>query len=300
MFMPLAARLSTLTHRPDFRAHPVKASAKRAFYHARWRVRDSPWSLSFLDDYTLDVPKGGCGALIYYQGLSEPPVAAFITRYLKPGMTFVDVGAHFGEYSVLASSLVGSSGSVHAFEPAPMMFGFLQRNIEQNRLWNVHAHDEAVGDHNGEISFTVCAEPGLSRLMLDGHGLRPGTSREEITVPVIRLDEWARTVPTPVALIKADIEGVELLALRGAEGLMRQPDDEAPAWIFEYEPASWADFGHTIEAAHDFLTSCGYGLYAFTEEHGIFPIRADEAFEASRAFGTDLLALKPAHVAAFA
>ena len=56
-------------------------------------------------------PKGGAGALIYYQGYSEPETARFLTAFLKPGMTFWDVGAHIGEYSLLAARCVGGAGS---------------------------------------------------------------------------------------------------------------------------------------------------------------------------------------------
>lgn len=296
MSASLSVRLSTLTHRADFRAHPLKASAKRAFYHARWRITDSPWSLSFLNEYTLEVPKGGGGALIFYQGSSEPEVTAFLRRFLKPGMLFVDVGAHFGEYSVLASSLVGPTGAVHSFEPSPSVYAYLRRNIDKNHLLNVYIHQEAISDRRSNVLFTVCSEPSLSRVLLDSRGLRPGQSSQQITVHSVRLDEWGKELSASISLIKADIEGLELPALRGASGLLAELGPRAPAWIFEYEPPNWADYGHTIEEAHDLLGHYGYGLYSFGPARGLFEVDPTQALQASKLFGNNLLALKPDHL----
>jgi hypothetical protein len=68
------------------------------------------------------VASGGSGALIYYQGSSEPETADFIKQVLKPGMVFVDVGAHLGEYSILTGAILWRNpASLQGAERAPIL-----------------------------------------------------------------------------------------------------------------------------------------------------------------------------------
>ena len=105
--------------RSDFREHPIRALSLRAAWKVRWAVTREPWSLRLPTGQRILVLKSGAGALIYYQGFSEPETADFLLRFLGTGMCFLDVGAHIGEYSLLAAPIVGAAGSVHAFEPNP-------------------------------------------------------------------------------------------------------------------------------------------------------------------------------------
>src|SRR5262245_42588667 len=57
------------------------------------------------------------GRRVLLNGYSEPDYALFLDRFLRPGMTYVDVGANFGQYVLMAAKRVGSTGAVHAFEP---------------------------------------------------------------------------------------------------------------------------------------------------------------------------------------
>src|SRR5665213_715101 len=125
----LSAKLSRLRQRPDFRRNPVAAIRRRLWWRLRWAVSGQPWKIRLRNDIDMVAPKGGAGALIYYQGYSEPETARFLTAFLKSGMTFWDVGAHIGEYSLLAARSVGSVGHVHAFEQQPKVFEFLLRNV---------------------------------------------------------------------------------------------------------------------------------------------------------------------------
>jgi hypothetical protein len=62
---------------------------------------------------------------------SEIRLSKFLTRHLKPGEIFIDVGAHHGYYSLLASSLVGEDGKVHSIEASQHSFNLLQYNTIQ-------------------------------------------------------------------------------------------------------------------------------------------------------------------------
>jgi 16S rRNA C967 or C1407 C5-methylase (RsmB/RsmF family) len=69
----------------------------------------------------------------------------WLTKFLKPGMTVMDVGANQGIYTTAAARAVGRSGRVYAFEPAPSELKKLRANIKINRLRNVAVIESAVG-----------------------------------------------------------------------------------------------------------------------------------------------------------
>src|SRR5438034_4170766 len=72
---------------------------------------------------------------IWRYGFFEDDVCLFLLRTLAPGMVFVDVGAHFGFFTLLASELVGEAGRVVALEPMPRTFTQLSRNTSHNASW---------------------------------------------------------------------------------------------------------------------------------------------------------------------
>ena len=116
------------------------------------------------DDLEVLAPKGGAGALIYYLGYSEPETAAFVQSFLKPGMVFWDVGAHIGEYSLLAARQVGREGKVEAIEPQPAIRHFLKTNIELNGFQNIRVHGYAASAQRGEATLVLSQEPSMAHL----------------------------------------------------------------------------------------------------------------------------------------
>src|SRR5262249_52484605 len=70
----------------------------------------------------------------YFEGGGEPEVQAALTEQLRPGMTFYDVGANIGFFSLLAARILGENGRVIAFEADPEIAVRLQENVSRNRL----------------------------------------------------------------------------------------------------------------------------------------------------------------------
>ena len=77
----------------------------------------------------------------------------FFKRCVRPGMTVFDVGANKGQMALLFASLVGASGRVVAFEPAPAEFSSLERNVRINRLTHVRLLQVAASDVDRELLF---------------------------------------------------------------------------------------------------------------------------------------------------
>lgn len=175
----------------------------------------------------------------WWLGSFEHKKQTRIASALKPGSIFYDIGANAGFYSLLAASLV-SPGKVYAFEPLPRNVSYLRRHLELNETSNVEVLDLAVSDRTGTAFF----EEAACRLM--GHLAQEGTlSVRTATLDSLLFEEKI----SPPTVVKIDIEGAELLALRGASECIQR-----------YRPVIFlATHGHEVhEACRQLLESWGY------------------------------------------
>jgi FkbM family methyltransferase len=196
------------------------------------------------------------GRTVYFHGTSEPALARFIGRALKPGMTFIDAGANLGEFAIRGARRVGPTGRVVALEASPTTAEHLERNVCFNRLGNVQVVRAAVCDHDAPQSFHL------------GRGRDSGSSSlstphdyvgETIVVEGIRLDTLAKMVGLlGVDYIKLDVEGAELTALQGAIGLLSGPNP--PTIAFEYNPEVARRAGWELDEIARLLGGMGYTL----------------------------------------
>ncbi|MGH9545463.1 MAG: FkbM family methyltransferase [Terriglobales bacterium] len=126
---------------------------------------------------------------------------------VRQGSVVYDIGANVGFYTLLASKLVGRSGQVYAFEPAPRNCRLLQRHLEMNGVDNVSVVQMAVFSTNGEALFDSSANHSM------GHLAACGT----LKVPTIAIDRFVfdQAMPAP-EVIKIDVEGAELEVLKGS------------------------------------------------------------------------------------
>jgi FkbM family methyltransferase len=258
--------LRRLRDRPDFRRHPLRALGRRVWWHLRWRLTGRLWTRTWQDGLKIALPKGGPAALIYYQGHSEPETAALVRALLAPGMAFVDVGAHIGEYTLLAARRVGESGEVHAFEPDARVHEVLVENIRLNGLERiVRSHPWAVSDADGEADLRLGAEPALSALATSSP---PGAaSPDGPRVRTVTLDSYV--AGRRVDLVKIDVEGAEMLVVRGARRLLARPSREAPILVFECAAHNYARFGYAPSDLFGLLADAGYSLWRYDAPQGL-------------------------------
>ena len=224
-----------------------------------------PWILKLRDNIRIGVPKGGAGALIFYQGLSEPENIKFILRFLKPGMVFWDIGAHIGEFSLLAARAVGEKGEVHAFEPNPENFDLLSYNIQMNNLKNKNMLNPLiVFGTDDELYFEIFQEPSISCVRPDS--LVPATTpTKRIRVPSVRLDDYYFKQGRRVDLIKIDTEGSELSVLRGMRQLLSLAPKEASVLVFECLPINYNRFGYNSSDLLSFLRGFHYTIQCYQD-----------------------------------
>lgn len=98
------------------------------------------------------------GRQIYVDRSFDPNEFYLLDQLLEKGMTFIDVGANVGVYSLFAARKVGASGQVIAFEPSRRESLALQRNLDINRISNVSLHALAVGQFGGSEVLHVADE----------------------------------------------------------------------------------------------------------------------------------------------
>ncbi|HET8676247.1 MAG TPA: FkbM family methyltransferase [Blastocatellia bacterium] len=193
---------------------------------------------------------------VCFMGRYEPQQSALLQRLLQPGMTFVDVGANWGYFTLLAAHLVGGGGRIIGLEPDPRIFRLLQSNLVRNNLSHVTALQLAAMDKNGVVNLSGYVEErenwGLSRVVREAVDDSPLFSVEARQLDGV-LDEQ---MIGQVDVLKMDIEGAEKLALRGMEeGLARQ---RYRSILLEVHPSILAEQGHSTKDVLDILLSYGY------------------------------------------
>lgn len=204
---------------------------------------------------------------IVYGGMPEPALARAIRAVLAPGDIFLDIGANFGYYALLAATLVGPQGAVHAFEPQPQVAWLLRRNAMDNHLRQLTVHQLALSDQAGLVTMyvPVGAQSGLATLRPEARW-RSAHAARLIQVQMARLDDWARERGLgPVRALKLDAEGYELAILRGATELL---DRCRPVVFFEADDDT-AD-------PRPLLADLGYRLFRL-RKGGLAPVGVREA-----------------------
>jgi FkbM family methyltransferase len=147
----------------------------------------------------------------------EPAQTLWFKQCLAPGDIAVDVGASFGYYTTLASSIVGRAGKVFAFEPSPAASKVIEEAIADSRIQNVELVKAAVGEREGDVSLYL----PTTRMLHSPSILRSDPAYAPIRIPVIALDRFEplRNVPC-IKLVKIDVEGYEPNVLDGMAGLI--------------------------------------------------------------------------------
>lgn len=148
----------------------------------------------------------------FFAGTYEEDQTEVFCRHVEPGQTVIDIGANVGYYTLLASRLVGASGTVVACEPEPLNASYLRRHVQANRLENVTILEIAVGREQGTVGFTRGKGRGRGHMAEDG----------ELTVPVRTLDAVVAELALEPAHLKIDVEGAEADLLHGALETVRR------------------------------------------------------------------------------
>lgn len=175
----------------------------------------------------FDCPPGPGPAFLAADRTYEPALMSVLDQ-LQEG-TVLDIGANLGFLTVRAARRLGDRGHVLAFEPHPIRFEYLQRNLRLNGVQNVTAFQCALGDHIGEATLHD-VDPRLGPRPIDAT-MTAVTGGATFQVAVRTVDEVLAKEERrgDVRLVKIDVEGYEPQVLRGMSNTMGQ----RPAIVFE-------------------------------------------------------------------
>jgi len=185
-----------------------------------------------------------------------------LRRVLKPGDVYVDCGANIGVFALVAWQCVGPTGKVIAFEPLPRAREKLCHHVEMNHAGNITVYPLGVWDKAETLVLYDFADGTITQASL---GKREDMSvGAESRVRVVRLDDY---VEPPVKLLKIDVEGAELAALRGAERLLGGANP--PHLLLELNTKTSRPFGyHPLELVDLVLKTCpGYRMHLLDSKH---------------------------------
>ena len=198
--------------------------------------------------------------------LYESETSNFIGSILQPGDTFVDIGAHVGYFSMLASQLVGPTGAVYSFEPEISNYSHLLEHIEVNGVSNVRPMHMAVGAAPAIAEFFVNADNdgGHALWEVGRHPFNERSRQSPVTrkVFVTSLDHIfeGRDMRTLKA-IKIDAEGAEFAILVGARELLRR--HRVPFIVAEINRFGLESMGASERVVRETMTALGYETYLF-------------------------------------
>jgi FkbM family methyltransferase len=188
---------------------------------------------------------------------------AFFRACLRAGDHVVDVGANIGDVAALACSIVGPSGHVCAIEPHPRIFRYLEGNLALNGFSWAETINVAAGETDGATTIEDDRRDDMNRI--GGDGVRIRMRRLDDLLPAGRR----------IDLMKLDVEGYELFALRGAPATLGRVD----CLHFECSEALSRRFGYPAHAVPDLLREHGFSILRIVAPGGLAhfeALRADE------------------------
>ncbi|MEN9573057.1 MAG: hypothetical protein RL514_912 [Verrucomicrobiota bacterium] len=204
--------------------------------------------------YWLD-PASNFGDRLLSDGTYEPEFSTAMLALLKPGDVFIDLGANEGYFSLLASEAVGAQGKVFVIEPQARLWPVILRNFALNQQLNCTLLPYAVGEEAGFIEMLLYPSLNTGATTAVPSRRRSLHTRQKASVmPLARMIEAQQI--TRVAVLKIDIEGFELFALRSlgkhlAAGLIDN-------LIVEMHPAQLEQLGHSVRDVQQLLERSGY------------------------------------------
>jgi FkbM family methyltransferase len=204
-----------------------------------------------------------------YKAYTDRAERNLLRKILFPGAVVVDVGANIGIYSKFLSRCIGPTGFIHSFEPAPDNFKRLCAATRS--LSNVRLAQAAVGERSGETRLYIS-----DKLNVDHRAyLAQGDSRHSVPIDIVALDDYFKPGQR-VDLIKMDIQGYELYALRGASRVLA--DNPNARLLVEFWPfglkqagADWTDLIAELERKN-------MAVHHVTK-HGLEPFRSEVVSE---------------------
>jgi FkbM family methyltransferase len=197
----------------------------------------------------------------------EADTQSILLTLLRPGDTFIDIGANVGMATLTGAKAVGPSGHVIAFEPNPQVAPILTESVSRNGLGNVTVHSAAFGPQPGRLPFFVPASNHGEGSLGTDFGGREGRKIDVEVVGPASLAELTRC-----EMVKIDVEGFEAKVIAGLTDLIQRFQ---PAIVTEVEPIHLNRCGSSVAELFALFARLDYVGFAYHEAPlGTFKLHA--------------------------
>lgn len=220
--------------------------------------------------YMLLTPSEHIQRQLFWYGHYEQALGNLVKKILQPGYVFFDIGANIGYFSLIAANNAPTS-KIISFEPVKNLFQKLRENISINSIGNITAVNAAIGELNEEKELFISADDNLG--MSSFQPPENFSGRKE-KVKVISIDSWFKTARlSRVDLIKLDIEGSELAALKGMQEVLH---NFKPLIIAEINPDTLGLFNLTPVDIFAYLNKLEFNGYGISERGKLEQVKPTE------------------------
>lgn len=258
MFSNVKQQLDYLKSHPGFKAHPAVVLFRLAIWRllSYLRISVSVPLRSYGLRFVLPPIWHGTSKLLYVFRDDYEPELPLLQKFLSPGRTMIDVGAHYGVYSMAASRLVHPFGAVLAFEPAENTFSVLQRNLSVNHIENVTALRYALSERSAKMRLYHDVDP-MAYSLAPPNATGRAQGFEEVEVRALD-DVLAEKGVASVDFMKIDAEGADELVCLGALRTLRR---DKPPVFFECHRRTASRMGLAGDGTFRLLSEEGYTFY---------------------------------------
>lgn len=194
---------------------------------------------------------------------SEIRLARFMINSIKQGDCFLDIGAHYGYFTLLAEALVSSEGKVVTIEASPANFSNLKLNTAA--FSHIQAYNQLASDRNSTACFYEFPNLYSEYNSIDIDQFRnqdwfQKNQPTEIALPARRIDDFLKEIDCAPQFIKIDVEGAESLVINGLSSFIKE---HSPVFMMEVLPEERGNASH-IQAINT-LNTIGYVAYSINE-----------------------------------
>ncbi|MYT12309.1 methyltransferase, FkbM family [Streptomyces sp. SceaMP-e96] len=260
----------------------------------RGYVRDAPGSLGkaalatrYLNPWLRDHPRqrlvrtrfGAAMAVdtqdliqrfVYLFGLWEPHMTHWLQRRLRPGDTYIDVGANVGYFSLLASQLVGEEGRVVAIEASPTFHARVLQHAEINGCNNLRTVNAAVADERKTVTLILASSSNMGAASIVPYG---GPAEFTLDVEAYPLPQVLDADDIAGArVIKIDVEGAEGAVIRGLAPVLDKLRPDAEITV-EVTPERMENLGDSADELLAIMREHGFHVYRLANSYapGSYP-----------------------------
>ena len=185
----------------------------------------------------------------------EPGLFEFLRATIRPGDVVLDVGAFAGIYAVLAGRWSSPGGRVIAFEPTPSSAALARKHLTFNGASQVELVEAAVSDRSGTTMLFEYDGSGMPYVNSLAGAVDTDAAANVREVSLVTIDEICGRLGVVPSVVRMDVQGAEVQALRGARETIRK----APrlSLVVEMHPQCWPSFGLTEQSVRDALRDLG-------------------------------------------